>query len=218
MPLSDIFRNAIPINARMLLGTMLGSRAPITEKDLSPAELQVLADVIASKKHVNEINERWTAADLANPATEYDDPAGHKAIAEKLLATFSKDRAKTSIGYDDYPGDRLATSDGMGATLWRSFTDPAYRMATTLGRFNAYDTPQGTEIRDKYNFDTRTYIGDRSLGGLLRNSSGPLDFFDNYMNTRNPGATRDVNIRLPPAPMAPLPVQGGYQTVRGVQP
>lgn len=60
-----------------------------------------------------------------------------------------------TIGYGDY-GDTIATHDNMGLLdlLYRSATDPAFRLETTLGMAKYNVDPQGNVIvSDQYDFN-----------------------------------------------------------------
>ena len=54
---------------------------------------------------------------------------------------------KGHISYDDYPKGTKSTS------LIKFITDPKKRLATSLGKFNFEDTPEGLTVTDKYNWN-----------------------------------------------------------------
>jgi hypothetical protein len=228
--LSYLWKTAVPVNARILAGTMAGDTNPITEANFSPEELAALKNLHAYVKNKNAMFEKEltlkTPAEYAKkPETELVDSFGGTGInlsqsnsytsravpyadyvnrIAARRASYNKTRGKTSVQYNDYPdGSAAPTFDGWLNSVWKSYTDPAYRMKTVLGSFNAYDTPQGTEIKDQYNFDKKEFYNtfynadfnkDNALD-LLKKAHGPVDFLDMLMIKKNL-KPRNVDIKL----------------------
>jgi len=129
--------------------------------------------------------------------------------------------ASGSIGYGDYAGGRSSfgdPSEGLLDMLYKSYTDPAYRMETTLGMASYRRLPDGSYVvEDKYNFNAPSRqlvtkaLREKGVASLLANAfkrngmAGVLNLLGNvYGHTEDePGAP--VSIRLPGATSARQP-------------
>jgi hypothetical protein len=179
--LNQLYKTVVPTNARVLIDTMRGETAPLTENDFSQDELEALRQMYKTK---NTRNDNWRQ-DIANKlsvsAEEYSknpetdwvtrEEGGKQSIVpvrlsyddyvrrlKNQLDSFDKTKGKTSIAYNDYPDGMAApTFDSWLSSAWKSYTDPAYRMKTILGQFNVFDTPEGRKAVDQYNFDASDY-------------------------------------------------------------
>jgi len=227
--LGDIYRAAVPLNARTLIDTAVrGNTNDITEADLSPAELSALRQVYETTTTKNATNKQALANKLSVSAEEYEKapeqtpervptPRGYSIVYRPLsydeyinktttaLNTYDKTKNKTSISYNDYP-DKMAapTFDSWLSSIWKSYTDPAYRLKTTLGSFNVQETPTGPVATDKYNFDAADFYAmkgkrpsEMSTSEMWKRANGPVDFLDMLMIKRG-APSRNVNIKLPP--------------------
>jgi hypothetical protein len=175
--LNQLYKKVVPTNARVLIDTMRGQTAPITEKDFAPEELDVLRKMYSEKQQRNESWKQDIANKMSISQKDYDknpevdfvfadegpDKYGRPvklSYAEYLqkmnnqLSSFDATKNKTSLSYNDYP-DKMAapTFDTFIESALKSYTDPAYRMKTILGSFNVMNTPEGAKAIDKYNFD-----------------------------------------------------------------
>ena len=118
------------------------------------------------------------------------------------------------IGYGDYSPQGFSSfgdpDEGLMGMLHKSYTDPAYRMETTLGQASYRQLPNGSYVvEDKYNFNapSRQYVNNKlkeqnflSLAANAykqRGLSGVLNLLGNvYGDTESePGAP--VSIQLP---------------------
>ena len=124
--------------------------------------------------------------------------------------------ASGSIGYGDYTGGWSSfgdPSEGPLDMLYKSYTDPAYRMETTLGGASYRRLPDGSYVvEDQYNFNAPSRqrvtnaLREKGIASLLTDAyktngmAGVLNVLGNvYGNTEDePGAP--VSIRLPPMP------------------
>ena len=227
--LGDLYRAAVPLNARTLIDTAVrGNTNDITEADLSPAELSALRQVYETTTAKNATNKQALANKLSVSAEDYEKapeqtservptPQGYSIVYRPLsydeyinktttaLNTYDKTKNKTSISYNDYP-DKMAapTFDSWLSSIWKSYTDPAYRLKTTLGSFNVQETPTGPVATDKYNFDAADFYAmkgkrpsEMSTSEMWKRANGPVDFLDMLMIKRN-APSRNVNIKLPP--------------------
>lgn len=218
----------VPSNARVLLDTMRGKTTPITEKDFSQEELNVLRSMYQQRKLKNEKNVNNLRRNLfvneqdylKNPETKivFTEENGKQVgrpvqvpYAEYIrnvtnqINSYEKTKNKTSLGYYDYPDGMAApTFDSWLGSVWKSYTDPAYRMKTILGSYNVFDTPEGRQVVDRYNFDKSDYYRSvygidptkASIGEIFLRSNGPVDFLDMVMIKKFPTTSRNVNIRL----------------------
>ena len=121
------------------------------------------------------------------------------------IASFDRTKSKTSLSYNDYPDQMGApTFDSWLKTVWKSYTDPAYRVKTVLGNVNVFDTPEGRKAVDNYNFDASDYYkgsygidpATASVMDIYKKSNGPIDFLDMLMIKKFPKASRKVDINL----------------------
>ena len=122
---------------------------------------------------------------------------------------------KGQIGYGDYSKAGFSSfgdpSEGPLDMLYKSYTDPAYRMETTLGMASYRKLPDGSYVvEDRYNFNASSRqavanaLREQGMMSLLHNAyktrglSGVLNVLGNvYGHTESePGAP--VSIRLPP--------------------
>ena len=224
---NELYKTLVPVNARTLIDTMRGETAPITEANFSKDELDVLKKMYETRKAANEASRQQLANEIAISRKDYEkNPQKGFFVYEdgkfggesrnmsydefirrktKELESFDKTRQKTSLSYYDYPGGGAApTFDSWLSSVWKSYTDPAYRMKTVLGSFNVMDTPEGKKVVDQYNFDKLSFYKQAynldptkaSISELWRKSNGPVDFLDMLMIKKYPGANRPVSIKL----------------------
>jgi hypothetical protein len=126
--------------ARTLLETVQGNKSDITEKNFTPEQMQIIADLVR-------------IAGPGNPV-KYD--------AYKKL--YDERRAKTGeIPVDYVPG-------------MSSMFDDIGQIQTTLGQFNAVQTPDGLRIVDNYDFNPNGWAPEKSAAfgpyGLIRSYAG----------------------------------------------
>jgi hypothetical protein len=224
--LNQLYKAAVPVNARTFIDTVKGSTAPITEKDFAPEELDVLKKMYVDKQSKNAAWKQELANKLSISRQSYEqkpetklvyDESGTRAQAVPQtydeyikgivgqIASFDKTKSKTSLSYNDYPDQMAApTFDSWLDSVYKSYTDPAYRMKTILGSFNVMDTPEGQKAVDKYNFDAADYYkgnygidpAKASVFEMYQKSNGPIDFLDMLMIKKFPNKSRQVNINL----------------------
>jgi hypothetical protein len=227
--LNRLYKQLIPVNARMLIDTARGDTSPITETNFAPDELAVLRNIYDAKRNVNKNWKQDIANELSISEAEYNKNPKMQLVSTgkpgayvrgplpyadyiqdtvNRLDTFNKTSDKTSIGYADYPGGTGApTFDSWIDAIKKSYTDPAYRMKTTLGRFNVNEAPEGARATDQYNFDAKSHyesakkinLDTANAYDLWKKSSGPVDFLDMMMIKYAPDKSRQVDIKLPEA-------------------
>ena len=130
-------KKILPASIRTFVDTLGGERAPITEKDFSPEELQQVRDAIK--------NSRQRQMPLIERKQEVLKTATDPKVKEALKKSMKIDQ---SAGYKDYnngrQGERIAQDFNMG---------PSAAMRNTLGRFSYEKTPDGRLIaKDTYDF------------------------------------------------------------------
>lgn len=217
-----------PVNAQTFLSTIFGNRDPITEKNFSPEELEALKETIRKKKEYNANYEAKLLLGLqatpedysANP--EFSLVPGEKGTYKSVpkpysqfiketidrLKSFDKDRSKTSVSYGDYHvnsgEDAAPVNQGWLNALYQSFTDPKFRLASTLGSFNAYDRNGQIVVEDNYGFDKDTqenYYGNASekpLTNILYNNWDRPGSLGEILYRKYLGdASRPVRINIP---------------------
>lgn len=158
----------IPTNMRLLGEYLAGNTSTITENDFTPQEINEIRDRVYATKERNSIREEALKAQLSGHIKDVNEngPNGVygwkdgkftspeeylKELSDKV-ASFGNTRGKTSVGYNrDESGSPLQDA-GVMDILSASMKAP-YNIETTLGRFNAYDTPEGNlRIEDTYNW------------------------------------------------------------------
>ncbi len=226
----EIYNTLVPSNVRALAETAMGSTAPITEQDLTPADLNFL------RRQYEETRERNTAAEselikrLGSSEAEYmKDPLPGKmqvspegipsqgvvpyADAQRQLRSYQTTRDRTAVGYS--PSGSGVDTVPVGRAISRTFTDPEFRMATLLGRYQVVETPEGPTAVDRYDFNRmNTEQSEQLTASDLINA--PVRFLDTAMRKYLPSASRPVNIRLG-IPANQSYEQGGLVTQEGPQ-
>jgi len=149
--LAAALRRDVPTNMRVFGESMLGDTSQITEKDFTEEELASMRSSIIRKRAENrdlEAMYREGKVDTLNLESGEWEP---KDFSEEL-ASFDKTRGKTAISYGDY-ADGIDGEDGGEGSLMKSFTDPEYNVATTLGQYVAFKGDDGkTKIKDVYDW------------------------------------------------------------------
>jgi len=127
----------LPASVRTFVDTVSGERAPITEKDFSPEELQQVRDAIKNSRQ-RQMPQIEKARDLLKTQTDPRVQAGLK----KMM------KVDQTAGYQDYGsgerGKRVENDFNLGSSG---------AMRNTLGRFSYEKTPDGRLIaKDTYDF------------------------------------------------------------------
>lgn len=214
--------NQVPPNVRFLGEALVGRTAPITEKDFTPTQLGAIRGQVERQKGLNAAQKMGYESELMELTPEkyaagqkqgdyrynwgtIDDQGNFKQAqfmpygdymrrVQNRMNSYTAHPEVTSVaGYK--PQDTGLDHASWGATLNRTFNDPDYQVATSLGRFKATDTPQGTIVRDRYNFDTYKTEADEKLTPQMLVTK-PVQFADTYMRKYQPGYSRDVNINI----------------------
>jgi len=209
----DLVEYGDPVNIRTIVDTFSGNTSPITEKSFTKEDLKFLADTYYRKKEANSKDEamykRMVNKYDNNPTNglayelvdgKLTDTTGkHIQNLRDKLASYDKTRGKTSITYADYGGNKVNQEANWLKQLSASFDkDPAYRIATTLGRFNVVEDDKGhAYIKDTYDWTdpkggTLDYF--KAIPGAIKSLEGIGNL---AMRGLRPNTARDVNIKLP---------------------
>jgi hypothetical protein len=211
---------SLPANIRELGKTLLGAKETITEKDLSPEDLNFLKNQVQAKKKKNEADEqmykdfqkeeldRLKLGPKNLLPNEIESIKKRLPEREKQIESYEKTKGKTSVNYRDYPA--ISRTDTQEWPLWKSlkqsFSDPEYRMQTLLGRYNAYDNKDGTvTIVDKYDWNDAGFKGFVADGGrvleaakaVITSGFNPEVMGNTFIRTIMPHVSRDIRITVP---------------------
>jgi hypothetical protein len=137
--MSDVYKWAVPAHARTFVETLAGDQSPITEKNFSSSELEMMRDAIMRSRR-----DRQAGNQMA-----FHEQMG-KATSDKELAEIMRRGAPTTIdqtvGYQHYPGSPTSLASDFDIT-----SDAAIR--NTLGRFAYEKDADGNLIAtDMYKF------------------------------------------------------------------
>lgn len=177
---SNLYKKAVPVNARTLLETLLGASHKITEKDLSEEELKALRQAYETAKQKAESHKAQIMDDLLMTKEDYakkpemdwgklvpgqrttPTPIPYEEFIRRRMAalqSFERTKDKQRVAYNDYrDGMAAPTFDGWLKSIYSSYTDPSYRMKTLLGTFNVHEGPEGQlKAKDSYDFDNAEY-------------------------------------------------------------
>jgi hypothetical protein len=148
--------NTIPTSARLYGEFAAGVQTPVTHKDFTPAERNYLGNMIQQQKGIDEANYKYLkdaqssdpalAATLQPKVSSYERTQGQTSLGYPSSTMSSSADGRTLKFYDTKEG---VTPSQLASNLRNS---PATNIAATLGRSQAYDTPQGRVILDKYDF------------------------------------------------------------------
>ena len=203
MPLEHLVKAVIPANIRLYVSTMMGDRAPVTENDFTPRELDALKTAVRNdNEYKNTI--RLEAAEAREALPLMSTPEKRAQTQTRLDRYNQILEEKPGIGYGDYPGNFY---DGMNwwQALKSSYTDPGYVMATSLGLANREKDAQGNNIiTDTYDFNSRPMLDAAAQNGqlvaLLRDATNHptmlLDYLGSLVAPQGAPNSRPVRIKM----------------------
>jgi len=192
--------NKIPTNVRLLVENLTGVDRPITAADFTEDELVEMVFLAEKTKQANKKREDVLQGVLSNEAylartyEDYTPDTETKEQIQKILSSFKKTRDKTSVN----PYNTISVDKGFLDSAYSSFTDPRYVVATSLGKYNAFDVDNKiAKIRDTYNFNAKERNVPTDFKNVLERSLASPElageYLANYLGTKD----RDVNIDLP---------------------
>ena len=188
----------IPTNMRLLAENLVGVDRPITNKDFTNDELVEMAFMAEKQKRVNEKKE-----EIFRSMSDEQKESMIIPTYDERLGTFENTKGKTSVNPYKSVGNEPIVSGrkvdkGYLDSVMSSFTDPRYGVATTLGKYNVYDNPEGDSsyIKDTYNFNkaerklsSNPY---EALRSILMSPEIAGEYLANSLGTKD----RPVNIEL----------------------
>jgi hypothetical protein len=122
--MSDVYKWAIPAHARTFVETLLGDESPITEKNFSSSELEMMRDAIMrSRKDNKAMNERMYYEQITKAKSDKE--------LDEIRGRGAPTKIDQTVGYQHYPDQPMGIRDDLNLSY-----DSAIR--NTLGRF-AYD-------------------------------------------------------------------------------
>ena len=199
--ISSLYRS-LPTNMRLLGEYMLGADSPITAKDFKPEELAFIRQQITQQRQQNMMRAQQLKdkADFlrqqpqATSGIKLVNP--EEALQEALsdLATYDKIRDATAIT-DPYKGTRKVVDQGYFPSLVKSFTDPQYNVATSLGKYVAKEDNGGLRIEDTYDFNRKERKLPSGLAALKNIAISPEILFEYLANMTN-RSPRPVDLYL----------------------
>jgi len=197
----------IPVNLRIIGESLLGSNAPITEKDYSDKDLQFIRQAFLKKRADNNNLENIYRNDLRDGSRMLlgddgklvDDTPAYKKDLARAIKSYEDTRGKTSLRYADYNDGGVPQNAGWVDQFKGSFSDnPAHRIATSLGQFNVHEGPDGElTVKDKYNWEGSDANAWEKVSAFASSLSSPEELGNVLMRTFRPNISRDVSIKLP---------------------
>jgi len=177
----EAFYKKIPTNIRLFGENIFGSDDPITKKDFTNEEL---IRMIAFKEREDAYNKR--------NMKELEE----KGDTEKLK-TYKDTAGKTSVNPYDMKykdGSRMVDLPWY-KSLYKSFSDPAYNVATSLGKYNIYDEDGNMRIKDNYNFNIaeRAKVLGQGLGSKIHRSLYSPELFGEVLANTFETKDRPIN-------------------------
>lgn len=187
--------NVLPINARFFLQSLFGTDSPITEKDFSASEIDVLRSA-GNRKYVSK--PEWARQndlhEVGQNQAGYLPQTQLRQIDETMQRPYIPQNRQS--GYEDYylMPDRGGWADSVQKTL----TDPSYRIATSLGNFGIEDQGDAYRVYDKYNWNGDFDKPVQSLQDVFKGGlTNPTLFLNRLAELYAPKTSRPVNVRVP---------------------
>lgn len=185
----------LPINVRLYLQSLLGETKPITEKDFSKSELEVLKQQGNLKYVKGPKQARQNEQDKLRVNKQGYLPS---TLARLYDQTYEKDYTPTSkqITYADYsPAPDLSNWSG---TAYKTISDPRFRVATSLGNFGITDNGDHYQVFDDYAWNGDFNSPINSLNDLWNQTrfTRPTELLNGLAELFAPQTKRPVNIRI----------------------
>jgi hypothetical protein len=181
----------IPTNVRLLMENLTGADDVITAADFTEDELVEMLVMARRQQDRNKLNESDIREIISDPQ------ASAKTVEEgkAMLASFEDTRAKTSVN----PYRPGLVDAGFLDSAYKSFADPEYTVATSLGKFNVFDRPESptTTIIDEYNFNKQERNRKTDFISVLKNSIASPELAGEYLANFLGTEDRQVMIELP---------------------
>ena len=181
----------IPTNVRLLMENLAGADDVITAADFTEDELVEMLVMARRQQDRNKLNESDIREIISDPQASAKTVEQGKA----MLASFEDTRAKTSVN----PYRPGLVDAGFLDSAYKSFADPEYTVATSLGKFNVFDRPKSptTTIIDEYNFNKQERNRRTDFISVLKNSIASPELAGEYLANFLGTGDRQVMIELP---------------------
>lgn len=183
--LEDLYRQ-VPLNARLFADSLRGVTTPVTERDLRPDELAVLQGIYDKRQRT-----------LANETAMIQRSKFEDDLKRDLIANAQKTAADKQVGYMGYH----PTPDQYNwlQSVYKTFTDPSYRIATSLGNFGMENQGNNLRFYDKYNWNGDFATPINTLGDLWKQASfaRPTETLNALAEMFAPKVSRPVEINIP---------------------
>tara|TARA_R100001510_G_scaffold45335_1_gene42006 strand:- start:1336 stop:1962 length:627 start_codon:yes stop_codon:yes gene_type:complete len=194
----DMFKQGIgslygtlPTNMRLFAEYMAGVEKPITEKDFTAEELEFIRQQIAQQQQRNTTQEQSFRDQADILRRQVGQTSGirvanpEKELQEVLsdLSTYDRTRGTTAI--NPYKRQREVVDQGYFSSLGKSFTNPEYNVATSLGKYVATDEGDGMRIQDMYDFNRKERNLPSGLAALKNMTNSPevlMEYLANFLD------------------------------------
>ena len=167
----------IPTNLRLFGEYLAGVESPITEKDFTEDELDVIRNQIVAQKINNEVLEdEYRKAGDADAVETFEKTRGRTSVSPYDIQESGLPTTKTTFGRSYLSGGSGAVDKGWEESL-KSLNDPSYTVATSLGKYTAEDIEDGFRIRENYDFNRGSLDRPLPIQDIMR------DLIDTEENT-----------------------------------
>ena len=164
-PIDNAYKDNVPVNIRMLIKSV-AHPTPINENNLSEKEQDLLRDAYTnsryrvnspSAKHFKDVNNSYEGLPInALVNSPFSNITGK--IPVKDAKEWTSEVYSNGLQYDDYQHDKKRVPINFPAMnaaqmLKESYTNPAYAMATAIGRADINNNIDGNvHMTDDYDF------------------------------------------------------------------
>ena len=185
MDLSDLYKQ-VPLNARLFIDSLRGATTPVTERNLRPDELQTLQDIYTKRQRT-----------LANETAMIQRSQLEDERKKELIANAIKTAGNKQVGYGDY--SPAPDMNNWLEAAYKSFTDPRFRIATSLGNFGMRQQGNNLNFYDTYNWNGDFARPVNTLKDVWNQASmsRPTEVLNALAEMFAPKANRPVNINIP---------------------
>lgn len=189
---SPIDYMSIPANARLLAKSMFYP-TPVNDSSFTNPELNALREAYANTQNrivspeAASSRESLDRLSTVSPNEKVFSKFGKGFVPSELEKEMLISNISPTLQYEDYPVYKNGSPYGVGnMPLSKSFTDPSYAMATTVGRakymtdaqgnvhvMDTYDFPRGSKMQD-YGAWSMPFKAGHAMGEQYSNSM-PVD-------------------------------------------
>lgn len=185
----------LPINIQLFLDSLIGKTTPVTEKDFYPSDIEFL------RKFGDRTYGAATTAARENRLADIElNERGYLPQTQARLvdsAQVYQPKLKKQVTYKNYTKD-LPDDNMWLDSVRKSFTDPAFRVSTSLGSFGMEDKGDYYRVYDKYNWNGDFDRPVNSLQSLWDQASftHPTSILNGLAEMFAPKVTRPVELKI----------------------